>query len=96
MLGPIELEYSAFAVDGRPDLGMIVYNPLLKSVSDQIRALAAEAPRELLDDVASSPAHAGAGASLSRPASASRSAWVFGGAMPRSRSSHSATYWNVT
>lgn len=26
-LGLLELEYSAFAVDGRPDLGMIVYNP---------------------------------------------------------------------
>src|ERR1700677_229373 len=27
MLGPIDFEYSAFAVDGRPDLSMIVYNP---------------------------------------------------------------------
>ena len=27
VLGPIALEYSAFAVDGRPDLQMIVYNP---------------------------------------------------------------------
>jgi transcriptional regulator with XRE-family HTH domain len=26
-LGPIALEYSAFAVDGRPDLSLIVYNP---------------------------------------------------------------------
>ena len=26
-VGPIALEYSAFAVDGRPDLRMIVYNP---------------------------------------------------------------------
>src|ERR1700751_4614030 len=25
--GTISLEYSAFAVDGRPDLGMVVYNP---------------------------------------------------------------------
>ena len=39
ILGPIELEYSAFAVDGRPDLGMIIYNPVTKSVSDQIRSL---------------------------------------------------------
>ncbi|MGI3901639.1 MAG: helix-turn-helix transcriptional regulator [Janthinobacterium lividum] len=45
-LGWIELEYSAFAVDGRPDLGMLVYNPLLKSVSDQIRALAAQPPSD--------------------------------------------------
>ena len=27
MLGPVTLEYSAFAVDGRPDLSLIVYNP---------------------------------------------------------------------
>ena len=27
VLGPITLEYSAFAVDGRPDLSMLVYNP---------------------------------------------------------------------
>jgi hypothetical protein len=25
--GPIALEYSAFAVDGRPDLGLVIYNP---------------------------------------------------------------------
>ena len=27
LVGPIALEYSAFAVDGRPDLSLIVYNP---------------------------------------------------------------------
>lgn len=27
VLGPISLEYSSFAVDGRPDLRMVVYNP---------------------------------------------------------------------
>jgi transcriptional regulator with XRE-family HTH domain len=27
VLGPITFEYSAFAVDGRPDLTMVVYNP---------------------------------------------------------------------
>lgn len=26
-IGPIELEFSEFAVDGRPDLAMVVYNP---------------------------------------------------------------------
>ena len=25
--GPVALEYSAFAVDGRPDLGMVNYSP---------------------------------------------------------------------
>ncbi|MCJ2010535.1 helix-turn-helix transcriptional regulator [Methylobacterium sp. J-092] len=39
VLGPIELEFSAFAVDGRPDLGMIVYNPITPEVREQIRAL---------------------------------------------------------
>ena len=41
-LGPITLEYSAFAVDARPDLSLIVYNPatpadrkLIASVVDQ-------------------------------------------------------------
>ena len=38
-LGPIELEYSAFAVDGRPDLSMIVYNPVESALADRIRAL---------------------------------------------------------
>jgi len=37
VLGPIELEYSAFAVDGRPDLSMVVYNPVTSSVADRIR-----------------------------------------------------------
>lgn len=39
ILGPIELEYSAFAVDGRPDLSMIVYNPVTHPVADRIRSL---------------------------------------------------------
>ena len=38
-LGPIELEYSSFAVDGRPDLGMIVYSPVTGSDTDRIRSL---------------------------------------------------------
>jgi transcriptional regulator with XRE-family HTH domain len=39
ILGSIELEFSAFSVDGRPDLGMIVYNPVAQSVRDGICAL---------------------------------------------------------
>jgi transcriptional regulator with XRE-family HTH domain len=39
ILGPIALEYSAFAVDGRPDLGMIVYNPVTPSDAHRIRSL---------------------------------------------------------
>ncbi|MDR5881794.1 helix-turn-helix transcriptional regulator [Caballeronia sp. LZ032] len=41
LLGPVELEYSAFAVDGRPDLGMIVYTPLDAEVAGRIKTLAA-------------------------------------------------------
>ena len=39
VLGAIELEYSGFAVEGRPDLGMIVYNPVDPDVADRIRAM---------------------------------------------------------
>jgi transcriptional regulator with XRE-family HTH domain len=40
-LGTITLEYSAFAVDGRPDLGMVVYNPTTPADADRIRSLIA-------------------------------------------------------
>ena len=36
-LGLLELEFSAFAVDGRPELGMVVYNPATEEVADRIR-----------------------------------------------------------
>ena len=39
ILGPIVLEYSAFAVDGRPDLSMVVYNPATSADADLIRSL---------------------------------------------------------
>ncbi|HEY4306353.1 MAG TPA: helix-turn-helix transcriptional regulator [Gemmatimonadaceae bacterium] len=38
-LGLIELEFSAFAVDGRPDLSMVVYNPATARDAERIRAL---------------------------------------------------------
>jgi transcriptional regulator with XRE-family HTH domain len=44
-LGTFEMEYSAFAVDGRPDLGLLVYNPLDPAIKDRIRALAARKAR---------------------------------------------------
>jgi transcriptional regulator with XRE-family HTH domain len=43
-LGPIDLEYSAFAVDGRPDLVMIVFNPVTSSDADRIRSLVTSRP----------------------------------------------------
>jgi hypothetical protein len=39
VLGPISLEYSSFAVDGRPDLQMIVYNPATPADQALIRSL---------------------------------------------------------
>ena len=39
LLGPIAFEYSTFAVDGRPDLNMVVYNPTEPEVADKIRGL---------------------------------------------------------
>jgi transcriptional regulator with XRE-family HTH domain len=41
-LGPMEMEYSLFAVDGRPDLGMIVYTPLDERTAERIRATTAQ------------------------------------------------------
>lgn len=37
--GPLDLEFSSFAVEGRPELGMIVYNPAAPAVADRVRAL---------------------------------------------------------
>ncbi|MBO1360722.1 helix-turn-helix domain-containing protein [Acetobacter sacchari] len=44
-VGMIELEFSNFAIDGRPDLGMIVYNPATSDSADRIRALIVERDR---------------------------------------------------
>jgi transcriptional regulator with XRE-family HTH domain len=41
ILGPLEFELSAFAVDGRPDLGMLVFNPVSPSDAERIRSLLA-------------------------------------------------------
>jgi transcriptional regulator with XRE-family HTH domain len=45
VLGPIAFEYSAFAVDGRPDLSMVVYNPATPADADRIRSLMEAPPR---------------------------------------------------
>ncbi|MDB6083987.1 MAG: Helix-turn-helix protein [Gammaproteobacteria bacterium] len=39
VLGPIAFEYSAFAVDGRPDLCMVIYNPATPADAEKIRSL---------------------------------------------------------
>jgi transcriptional regulator with XRE-family HTH domain len=38
-VGAIAMEYSAFAVDGRKDLGMVVYNPATPEDADKVRIL---------------------------------------------------------
>jgi hypothetical protein len=37
--GSIQFEYSAFAVDGRPDLSLVIYNPATPADADRIRSL---------------------------------------------------------
>ncbi len=39
VVGPIALEYSAFAVDGRPDLGMVIYSPATPEDRDLVKRL---------------------------------------------------------
>jgi transcriptional regulator with XRE-family HTH domain len=39
LLGPLAFEYSVFAVDGRSDLSMVVYNPTTPADADKIRSL---------------------------------------------------------
>jgi transcriptional regulator with XRE-family HTH domain len=38
VLGPIAFEYSTFAVDGRPDLSLLVYNPATPADAEKIAA----------------------------------------------------------
>jgi transcriptional regulator with XRE-family HTH domain len=42
--GPLAMEFSAFAVDGRPDLSMVVYNPATDADVDKIKALLKSQP----------------------------------------------------
>ncbi|CAN7580942.1 helix-turn-helix transcriptional regulator [Rhizobium sp. LjRoot254] len=40
-VGLLELEFSTFAVDGRPELGMVIYNPVTAVDTERIRSLIA-------------------------------------------------------
>jgi transcriptional regulator with XRE-family HTH domain len=44
VLGPISLEFSSFAIDGRPDLQMVVYNPATPADQALIRSLLERTP----------------------------------------------------
>jgi len=39
VLGPLAFEYSAFAVDGRPDLSLVIYNPATPADAEKIKSL---------------------------------------------------------
>lgn len=49
LAGLIALEYSAFAVDGRPDLDMVIYNPATPADVERIASLINKAPPVRLD-----------------------------------------------
>ena len=43
--GQLSMEFSGFAVDGRPDLTMVIYNPATPADADKIRALLKSRPK---------------------------------------------------
>lgn len=45
VLGPFAFEYSAFAIDGRPDLSLVVYNPATPADAERIRSLLRPQPK---------------------------------------------------
>lgn len=45
LAGPLAMEFSAFAVDGRPDLNMVIYNPATPEDADKIRSLVKSQPK---------------------------------------------------
>jgi transcriptional regulator with XRE-family HTH domain len=46
--GMLALEYSAFSVDGRPDLSLVVYNPATPKDADRIRGLTKRASQQAI------------------------------------------------
>ncbi len=45
LAGAIAFEYSAFAVDGRPDLGLVIYNPATAEDAERIKSLMRSQPK---------------------------------------------------
>ncbi len=43
-VGPLSMEFSSFAVDGRPDINMVIYNPATPEDADKIRTLLKSSP----------------------------------------------------
>ena len=67
-VGPLALEYSAFAVDGRPDLSLIVYNPATSADRTRIESLVAGRPVLAAEQVTPPPTAAAARPAPPRPA----------------------------
>jgi hypothetical protein len=44
VVGPLSMEFSGFAVDGRPDLAMVIYNPATAEDAEKIRRLVGSMP----------------------------------------------------
>ncbi len=44
VLGPIAFEYSVFAVEGPPDLSMVIYNPATPADLENISSMIGSAP----------------------------------------------------
>jgi hypothetical protein len=57
--GPIAFEYSAFAVDGRPDLRMVVYNPATVADAERTRSLIKLPTRKTVGLTVAAPTTAG-------------------------------------
>jgi transcriptional regulator with XRE-family HTH domain len=55
ILGPISFEYSAFAVDGRPDLSMVLYNPATPADAEKIRSLAGSSGNQQISSAGGAP-----------------------------------------
>jgi transcriptional regulator with XRE-family HTH domain len=51
VLGPLAFEYSAFSVDGRPDLTMVVHNPATPADATRIRSLMDARSRSVSDEL---------------------------------------------
>ena len=47
LVGLVGLEYSAFAVDGRPDLSMVIYHPATPADAERIKTLMKSRPETL-------------------------------------------------
>jgi hypothetical protein len=44
VLGPLAFEYSAFSVDGRTDLSMVVFNPATPADAEKVTSLLSPTP----------------------------------------------------